>query len=98
MLLEPSDLGVEALQSVGVVLLQEQQVFLGTVQLILHGNVGRRHWSILLRHSSSPRHLTNAAERQHYLCGPVLDCFPYSDIWDGLWLNGVTGQPILILF
>lgn len=43
LLLQPADLGVQPLQRVGVVLLQEEQVLLRAVQLILQGQVGRRH-------------------------------------------------------
>lgn len=43
LLLQPADLGVQPLQRVGVVLLQEEQVLLSAVQLVLKRHVGRRH-------------------------------------------------------
>lgn len=43
LLLQPADLRVQPLQRVGVVLLQEQQVLLGAVQLVFQRRVRRRH-------------------------------------------------------
>lgn len=43
LLLQPADLGVQPLQRVGVVLLQEEQVLLSAVQLVLQRHVRRRH-------------------------------------------------------
>lgn len=46
---------MQPLQRVGVVLLQEEQVLLRAVQLILQGQVGRRHGSG--RYRRQPRNL-----------------------------------------
>lgn len=50
-LLKAADLSVKAFQCVGMVLLQEQQVLLRTVQLILQGHTRRGHYDDTRSHS-----------------------------------------------